>query len=241
MPGSVLGNMPSRNAIKVYVEKGFYHIYNRGVNKSDIFLEKKDYQVFLNYIKLYLLPKEECLSLVKSLPLPFKIKFKKIRSIARLNNFCQRIKLFSFVLMPNHFHFLLQQEDKNDINEFIKSLLTKYAMYFNKKYNRTGPLFQGRYKAILIEKEEYFLHLSRYIHLNPREILSKNGNLISYPWSSYPFYVKNYKAKWLQKDLILSYFKKTKGFGFFSYQGFVEGYKEKEEDIKIMKKYLIDF
>ena len=72
-------------------------------------------------------------------------------------------------------------------------------MYFNRKYKRVGPLFQGRYKAVFIHSVEYLLDLSRYIHLNPFYIINKNQKLISYPWSSYIVYVNNYSIKWLNK------------------------------------------
>lgn len=142
--------------------------------------------------------------------------------------------------MPNHFHFLLRQREERAIEFFMRSLLTKYVGYFNRKHQRVGPLFQGRYKGVLINKEEYFLHLSRYIHNNPKEILPKEKKLIDYPWSNYTVYVKNWQVQWLKKDYLLSFFKKTQGFGFDSYQGFVEGYKEKDEDKEIYGKFLLD-
>lgn len=218
--------MPARNIIKKYLSGGFYHVYNRGVEKRDIFVDEQDYKVFISYLKLYLLPKEVIYEQIKKQNMPLQEFSEKIIKISSLNNFFDKINLLCFCLMPNHFHFLLQQQDEYDMNSFIQSILTKYVRYFNTKYNRVGPLFQGRYKAVLIEKDDYFLHISRYIHRNPLEIIKKGETLVSYPWSSYPAYVKGWKVDWLKKDLILSYFKKAKGFGFDSYQGFVEGYRE---------------
>ena len=123
----------------------------------------------------------------------------------------------------------------------MRSLITKYTMYFNRKYKRVGPLFQGRYKAVLIQSEEYLLHLSRYIHLNPQELLTKGQLLQSYPWSSYPAYIDNLSINWLKKDLILSNFKTNKSFSFDSYQKFVESYKERlEEEEKAYRGLLLD-
>ncbi|MBI3366470.1 transposase [Candidatus Roizmanbacteria bacterium] len=128
--------------------------------------------------------------------------------------------------MPNHFHFIIRQKNKSDMTSFMRSIMTKYIHYFNEKYKRVGPLFQSKYKAVLINKEEYILHLTRYIHLNPKKIMPKKADLSSYSWSSYPTYVKNWNSSWLTKDLIMSYFNTVKGFGFSSYQGFVEGYRD---------------
>jgi len=234
--------MPAKNTIKKYVSGGFYHIYNRGVEKRDIFLDDQDYRVFLNYLKIYLSPKEEIIKEIKADEnLSDEIKAKKILEIVSLNNFHNKIDVFCFTLMENHFHIELRQKESRDVELFMRSLCTKYSRYFNRKYERVGPLFQGRYKGILIEKEEYFLHLSRYIHTNPIEILDKEKDLTSYPWSSYPAYLGKMNFSWLKKDHLLSYFKNTKGFGFNSYQGFVEGYKEKTQNQKdLYKKLLLD-
>ena len=175
--------MPSKNIIKTYLENGYYHIYNRGVEKRKIFLDEQDYRVFLSYLKLYLSSKEESVNEIKNNDLKIENKEKTISEIYTLNNFFGKIELISFVLMPNHFHFELKQKSKKEIESFMRSLITKYSKYFNRKYDRVGPLFQGRYKAILIKSTEYLLHLSRYIHCNPIELLAGNQQLESYPWT----------------------------------------------------------
>jgi len=234
--------MPAKNTLKKYVPGGFYHIYNRGVEKRNIFLDDQDYQVFLNYLKIYLSPKEETLKELKVREdLSDEIKAREILEIINLNNFYNKIDVLCFILMKNHFHIELRQKEGRDIEIFMRSLSTKYGKYFNNKYERVGPLFQGRYKGILIEKEEYFLHLSRYIHINSKEIFNKKEGLISYLWSSYPAYLGKVNFNWLNKNYLLSYFKNIKGFGFNSYQGFVEGYKEKsQEETDFYKGLLLD-
>ncbi|KKQ23150.1 MAG: hypothetical protein US40_C0018G0021 [Candidatus Roizmanbacteria bacterium GW2011_GWC2_37_13] len=169
-------------------------------------------------------------------------KNKRVSKLLCLNNFFEKIEILCYVLMPNHFHFLLKQINKTDMKFFIKSILTKYSQYFNKKYKRVGHVFQDRYKAILMDKEEYLLHLSRYIHQNAKDILKNNQKLVNYPWSSYSKYISGVGPKWLKKEYVLSYFKSIQGYGFSSYQGFVEGYKEKSEveDDDIFKKLLLD-
>lgn len=80
-----------------------------------------------------------------------------------------RVEVIAYCLMSNHFHFLLQTKEAN-LSRFMQRLNVAYARYFNYKYKRVGPLMQGRYKAIVVGSEEYFLKLSRYIHLNPIKV-----------------------------------------------------------------------
>lgn len=219
--------MPAKNAIKTYVSGGFYHIYNRGVEKRDIFLDDQDRNVFIYYLKIYLSPKEIILDEVKQKNLSDLEKARKVLELMSINNFCDKIELVCFVLMNNHFHLLIRQKSSNDIERFMRSLITKYVTYFNHKYKRIGPLFQGRYKAVLVDNDEQFIHLTRYIHTNPLELLNKNQELQSYRWSSYRLYIEDINPLWLKKRHICSYFKKIKEIGFYSYKDFVEGYKDK--------------
>ena len=149
--------MPSRNSLKEYVEGGIYHIYNRGIDKRDVFTDSGDYKYFLHLLKVYLQD-------------PKKTKRTVLLDDKHLyirRNFFGKIDLLCYCLMPNHFHFIIRQREASDITEFMKCLMTSYSMYFNIKHKRTGTLFQGRYKAVLVKDDNYILHLSRYIHMNP--------------------------------------------------------------------------
>ena len=234
--------MPGKNALKTYIENGFYHIYNRGVEKRNIFLDDQDYKVFLSYLKLYLTSKDNSvIEIKKRADLSEDQKNEKISKLMALKNYFNKIELLCYVLMPNHFHLEIRQKNRNDMEDFMRSLITKYSKYFNKRYDRVGPLFQGRYSAVLITNERYLLHLGRYIHLNPQEIVANKQSLSSYSWSSYPAYINNMSISWLNKNYFLSDFEKNKGFSFHSYQGFVEGYKEETfEEIKAYKKMFLD-
>ena len=154
--------MPGRNVIKTYVKNGFYHIYNRGVDKRVIFLDDQDYIYFLFLLKQYL---------SKELKV-FNLKTKKYEVINNEKSIDFKIQLLSYCLMPNHFHLLVKQLEHRSIDEFMRKLCTSYSLYFNKKYKRQGTLFQGRYKAVLIETEKQLIHVSRYIHLNPLELVN---------------------------------------------------------------------
>lgn len=192
--------MPAKNSIKQFVENGFYHLYNRGVEKRNIFLDEQDYFVFLSYVKQYLDPS------LGSDP----------KSLAN------EVDLLSFCLMPNHFHFLARQRPINGITKFIRAICTNYVMYFNKKYDRVGTLFQGKYKGVNIDNDFYLLHLSRYIHLNPYSIGSDPK---AYEHSSYSYYLGLRKASWLKPDEVLNFFKsarKTNMKDYLSYESFVD-------------------
>src|SRR6266542_18296 len=99
--------MPARNSRKIYASQSYYHVYNRGVEKRNIFIDKQDYNVFLSYLKTYLTPKDvDQLQQELSNPdLLWDAKSKIVKEL-RLNNFCGEIKLLAYCLMPNHFHFL---------------------------------------------------------------------------------------------------------------------------------------
>ena len=154
--------MPARHSRKTYVANSFYHLYNRGVEKREIFVDDQDYAVFLSYLKDYLVQKDiQALNLRLSDPLLTSGEREKIYKLLKLNNFKDHIILLCYSLMPNHFHFLVKQDEEETIDSFLNSLLTRYAMYFNRKYKRVGHLFQDVYKAVLIESEEQLLHLSR--------------------------------------------------------------------------------
>lgn len=203
--------MPSKNIIKSYVEGGYYHIYNRGVEKREIFKDESNCRIFLHYIMLYLSPVDEILQ-----KYPDKIRIRRFIK----SNLSEEVDLLCFSLMPNHFHFLIKQNSKDGIIKFMRRLMTSYVMFFNKKYQRVGTLLQGRYKAVNVSRDEYLLHLTRYIHLNPFEI---NSNINFKEFSSYRYYLNNKHPSWIKPGKILEYFSiKDKEYKTTSYKSFVE-------------------
>ena len=219
--------MPTKNSKKTYTENGYYHIYNRGVEKRVIFLDQQDYAVFLSYLKDYLTPKnEKQLHEMLSYPNVSSKEKDKILKLLLLNNFSHEITLFAYCLMPNHFHFFVKQTSSNAIDKFMNSLATRYTMYFNKKYKRVGHLYQDVYKAVLINNDAQFLHLSRYIH---KQAL----NLKNQP-CSYPEYLGLRQTAWIKPDEILSYFSRTNPS--LSYENFVA----QPEDIKRLEGLILE-
>ena len=204
------------------MENGYYHIYNRGVDKRTIFEDEKDHKVFLNLLKTYLSPPN-------STDHPLSSIIKRPRP---LPCFYGKIQLLAFCLMPNHFHLLIKQTNKMDIADFVRSLCTTYSMYFNKRNKRSGTLFQSKYKAVLVETDSYLVHLSRYIHLNP--LVLTGSDPVTEIYSSYVYYLGTKNAIWVKPDEILGYFKTAQSTSLndcLSYQSFVEDYKKSSAEI----------
>lgn len=196
--------MPAKNRIKEYFENGYYHLYNRGVDRRTIFSDQKDYSVFLDYLKDYLTPKDST-KLLEILSNPTTTSADKDHAgkLLRLNNFSDSIQLLTYCLMPNHFHLLIKQTHHRSIEKFMKSLLTRYVRYYNHRHApRSGNLFEDSYKAVRIISNEQLLHLSRYIHRNP---FMPGVPLLDSPQ---PTSLKNYLGlfhqDWIQPNEILS-------------------------------------
>lgn len=208
------------------VKEEIYHVYNRGVAKQPTFLNHKDYErsmLALSYYRFRKVPMR--LSRFKELSNQLRNEL-----LERLQNTSKHVDIISFVLMPNHFHFLLKQNEENGISIFLSKFTNSYTKYFNTKRSRTGPIFQGVFKSVHIESNEQLIHVSRYIHLNPvASFLIDESELFSYPWSSLPDYLKG-KSSLINLDIVLKQFPSTN-----EYQKFVADridYSKKLEQIK---------
>ena len=137
--------------------------------------------------------------------------------------------LHAYCLMTNHFHMLIETSDTN-ISKFMKYLVGCYALYFNRKYGYQGHLFEGRYKAIMVKDDVYFLQTSRYIHLNPVKA-GMVENPEDYPWSSYQTMIGMKCDNLTHSRRTYTYFKSNPA---LSYRQFIEDLGKKyvmEEDI----------
>jgi len=191
--------MPSRNVRKTYVKEGYYHVYNRGVEKRTLFEASQDYKVFLKYLKEYLSPPPK----PEEIKVTFTLQGEAFKGIPRQSkNYSKEIELLAYCLTPNHFHLLLRQNSIDSMERFIHSLCTRYTMFFNKKYSRVGKLYQGPYKAVLINNDTYLLHLSRYIHMNPSEYTSD----LTSAYSSYADYLGIRNTKWVKPKSVLAFY-----------------------------------
>lgn len=226
------------------VKDEIYHVYNRGVEKRKIFLNNHDYLRFVH--DLFEFNDEDA---VFNLSYYFKPStnievqpryFEKERKPRKL-----LVEILLFTLMPNHFHLLLRQKKENGIVKFMQKLGTGYTMYFNKKYERVGGLFQGRFKAALVNEERHFLHLPFYIHLNPADLINYRGStsieimdyLKKYRWSSFPDYIgiKNFPSV-TSREFFLEFFGGEKEYE----KAIIEWLKEREKNIEIVNDVKLD-
>lgn len=198
--------MPARNVVKVYAEDSYYHVYNRGVSKQTIFRDDQDYEVFLSLLRRYLDPEAAI----------------KMANRVQYRSYSNDVALMCYCLMPNHFHLLLHQNSAHGMPDLLKSLTVSYSMYFNKKYRRTGALFQQRYRAVRIGDDGYFAHISRYIHMNPKDYYA-------WKWSSLDYYVGNKHSGWLRYDELPDV---------GDYRVFLDEYADRRDELEALKSEL---
>jgi REP element-mobilizing transposase RayT len=136
--------MPAKNLLRV-TDKGTYsHIYNKGIENRLIFVDDKDYRTFLGYLKEYLSSPDTQTSFKKD----FTVNGRTYKGTPHQpKNYFNKVQLIAFNLMPNHFHLVVHQLEQGSIESFLRSLSTRYSMYFNKRYQRQGSLFEGPYKS----------------------------------------------------------------------------------------------
>jgi len=183
--------MPYR---KLEFEPGhFYHIYNRGNNREQIFFESENYLFFL----------------------------RRMREL----HFTDCATVVAYCLMPNHYHYLIQIKTSG-FAALMQRLLLSYCKAINKRFGRTGALFQGRFQAIEVDRDEYLIHLSRYIHVNP-----VRANLVAraedWAFSSYREYIGLRNGTLPDPTAVLSHFATRE-----DYRRFVEA--EGDQDIKLI-------
>ena len=139
-----------------------YHVFTRSIAGFKVFRAKADYLRLVETIKFYRFLKPPT-RLSAYLALKNKEKF----FLAYMRDIPHIVDILAYCLMPTHIHLLLVQTYENGISQFMKCVLDSYTRYFNLKTGRKGPLWQSRFKHVLIEDEEQLMHVTRYIHLNP--------------------------------------------------------------------------
>lgn len=185
-----------------------YHVFNRSVAQIPIFLSEKNYLRFTEIIDYY-----------RFFSLPFRFShYNRLENEARkslLKELYQKekalIEIYSFCFMPNHFHFLLKELVENGTRKFISNIQNSYAKYFNTKNERSGSLFQEMFRAVRIESDEQFIHVARYIHLNPYSAFILNSpNLIkTFSWSSFGDYMGTHRHPFVNRSFLSSFFKSS--------------------------------
>lgn len=203
--------MPARNVIKQYAPDSYYHIYFRGLNKQPIFLSDDDKSYFLHLLERYL-SNEPAVSKT-GVPYP---------------HLAKSLDLNAFCLMDNHVHLLIFQRDIDAMSKLMKSLLGSYTRYFNLKYKRSGPIFETTYKASLIDSDTYMVHITRYIHMNPRRWRR-------YKYSSLRYYLGYPAPQWLMAKTPTNFASPDE------YLSFLHDYEENKQELEEIRHQLANF
>lgn len=209
-----------------FYTNSIYHIINRGVAQQDIFRTPYDYQRFLDTMGFYLDGAQS-----KKFSSISKKERRKIISSSSKDPF---IEIIGYCLMPNHFHILARQLKDNGVSNFMRKFQDSYTRYFNAKNKRVGTIYQGKFKAVLIETDEQLFHVSRYIHLNPYAAKLTNYPE-KYPWSSYNSYLKNEKTKICNPEMIIEMIGSPE-----KYRKFVADYAEYARFLSEIKKFILE-
>ncbi len=200
----------------------YYHIYNRGVDKRNIFLDNKDYIRFLTGMKEF--NRTESIGSLRDLTEAKLLEAS--RSLASVSP-SPLVKIIAYCINPNHYHLLLKQIVDRGIEKFLHKIGTGYTKYFNTKHNRSGSLFQGPFQAIHITTNNYLLQLSCYINGNSE--IHKIAKAENYPWSSYQDYLGKKGGKLCAKETILKQFEDVNEYKNLTEDIIKDSFERKEE------------
>ncbi len=210
------------------VNGSVYHVYNRSIAKFVIFNSAKEFERMVSLLNLLRFD-DFTYSYSKYQELTSNSKSKIIRELNEKDN--KLVNIISYCIMPTHLHLVLQQNKDKGVEKFVGKVLNAYTKYFNIKHQRSGPLWQSRFKSVAVEDDEQLLHLTRYTHLNPT-----SANLVDNPedweYSSYREYVNFEEYICDYKDLLTILPKQ--------YKKFVEHRKDYQKNLATIKNIIID-
>lgn len=196
--------MPSRK--DVFKNLNYYHIYNRTIDKKLIFLDHNLASIFLDTANFYRYINHKISYSV------FRRMITKDSQKYKEEHFMNPgIKIVCYVLMPNHYHFILRQQADAGIVKFISNLTNSFTRYFNVLHNRRGPLFLTQFCSVHIRTPVQLTYTSKYIHLNPlkAKIISSTNEIVSYRWSSLRTYLYGLHSEAVDPSYVMKYFQNS--------------------------------
>ena len=218
-----------------FVSGEYYHVYNRGVDKRMIFSSQDDVDRFFQSMDEF--------NVVEPIGSIYENSFLK----EQLGNETPKLEekklvnIIVYCLNPNHYHLILEQVTENGISKFMKRLNGGYTNYFNEKEKRSGSLFQGVFKAVHIDSNEYLLYVSAYVNLNdhihqlgnetPKLVRSRSS------WAEYTDLLS--KENFCAKDIILGQFKNREEYKIFAKDA-LKSIVARKADLREMEKYLLE-
>ncbi|MFZ2303461.1 MAG: transposase [Minisyncoccia bacterium] len=194
----------------------FYHVYNRGTDKRTVFSDESDVDRFMQSMEEF--------NTVEPIGSIFENSFKKQKpgnptSKSKSEKVKEKrlVNFVAYCLNPNHYHFILEQLVDDGVSMFMKRLGGGYTKYFNEKHKRSGVLFQGKYKAVHIDSNEYLLHSSAYVNLNDRvhQLGNPTSKLVK-SRTSWGEYIGEAESNFCNKDIILEQYKNIREYKKFA-------------------------
>ena len=209
----------------------YYHIYSRSIAKFVVFNNEEEYKRMYQLINLYRNVEFNC-SFSHFDRLTERHQNEIINACSKQND--PLVEIVAFCIMPTHIHLVIKQVKDDGISKYMSRVLNGYSRYFNTKHGRTGPLWAGRFKSVLVKHNEQLSHLTRYIHLNPTSA-GLVDDVAEWKYSSYFEYIKD---SGVEK---LCIFKDVIDMNKKQYKDFVSDNINNQKDLAILKYMTIDY
>jgi len=205
----------------------YYHIYNRGVDKREVFSDDRDYVRFL--LSMDLLNDKKDGLMIRWRDYQRCVKNANLNDFLKLNfrNREYLVDIISYCLMSNHYHFVLKQNVEKGIEKFLQKMGTSYTKYFNKKYQRSGSLFQGTFKSSHISSTGLLLRMAVYASCNSE--IHKVSPAKNYPWCSFAVHSGRQKNDIVNDELFSEHFKSGKDFEEYAKENILD-FQERKYD-----------
>lgn len=219
-----------------FAEGEYYHVYNRGVDKRSIFDDREDVERFLQCMQEF--------NVVEPIGSLYENSFRRNQlggpasKLIAPEEDIPLVEFIAYCLNPNHYHFVLKQLVDRGIEKFMQKIGTGHTMFFNNKYERSGALFQGRFKAIHIDSNEYLLHVASYANLNDRvhQLGGPASKLVRSSWGEYT----DERVKGIcEKEIILGQFKNAKEYEEFAISS-LESIIKRKQELKGIEDFLLE-
>ncbi len=205
------------------VNNEVYHIFNKSIAGFKIFNNDMDYERMMESIRFYIAETTPC-----------KFSTYKILKNVEIDDSKRKVDILAYCLMPTHIHLILKQNQGGGIKKLMSLISNSYSRYFNTRHGRKGPLWEGRFKRVLIKNDEQLLHLTRYVHLNPvtARLVADPGD---WKYSSYHEYMET-----VPPDKRLCNFHDLLKIDRASYKKFVLDQIDYQRQLAIIKKVALD-
>ena len=220
-----------------FAEGEHYHIYNRGVDKRLVFNDREDVERFLQCMKEF--------NVVEPIGSLYENSFRRdqlggltSKLVAKEEEDMPLVEFIAYCLNPNHYHFVLKQIAERGIEKIMQRIGTGHTMFFNNKYERSGALFQGKFKAVHIDSNEYLLHVSSYVNLNDHvhQLGGSASKLVRSSWEEYSY--KGIKGI-CEKEIILGQFRNRDEYKKFALSS-LESIKQRKEELEDIQDFLLE-